>query len=76
MARLVIFGIAVEEYAEVAVSALPEWGFTRVSGAVYFHEVPLAESGDIGGAKETELLLFETLPKVEVSHYSQLVTDS
>ena len=76
MARLVIFGIAVEERAEVAVGALPEWGFTRVSGAVYFHEVPLAESGDIGGAKETELLLFETLPKVEVNHYSQLVTDS
>ena len=49
MARLVIFGIAVEECAEVAVNALPEWGFTRVSGAVYFHGVPLAESGDIGG---------------------------
>ena len=76
MARLVIFGIAVEECAEVAVNALPEWGFTRVSGAVYFHGVPLAESGDIGGAKETELLLFETLPKVGVNHHSQPVTDS
>lgn len=60
----------------MAVGALPEWGFTRVSSAVYFHGVPLAESGDIGGAKETELLLFETLPKVEVNHYSQLVTNS
>ncbi len=73
---MVVFEIAVEECAEVSVGALPEWGFTRVSGTVYFHGVPLAESGDIGGAKETELLLFETLPKVEVSHYSQLVTDS
>ena len=43
---------------------MPEWGFTRVSGAVYFHGVPLAESGDIGGAKETELPIFETLLKV------------
>jgi hypothetical protein len=48
----------------VAVGALPEWGFTRVSGAVYFHGVPLAESGDIGRAKETELPIFETLLKV------------
>ena len=30
----------------------------------------------LGRAKETELLLFETLPKVEVNHYSQLVTNS
>ena len=73
---MVVFGIAVEECAEVAVGALPEWGFTRVSGAVYFHEVPLAESGDIGRAKETELPLFETLPKVEVNQHSGLVTDS
>jgi hypothetical protein len=61
---LVVFGIAVEECAEVSVGALPEWGFTRVPGAVYFHGVPLAESGDIGGAKETELPIFETLLKV------------
>ena len=53
---------------------MPEWA--PFAGAVYFHGVPLAESGDIGGAKETELPLFETLPKVEVNHYSQLVTDS
>ena len=76
MARLVVFGIAVEECGEVSVGALPEWGFTRVSSAVYFHGVPLAESGDIGGAKETELPLFETLPKVEVNHHSRLVTNS
>ena len=69
---MVVFEIAVEECAEVSVGALPEWGFTRVSGAVYFHEVPLAESGDIGGAKETELLLFETLPKVEAVSYTHL----
>lgn len=75
MAGLVILGIAVEDCAEVAVSALPEWGFTRVSGAVYFHGVPLAESRDIGVAKETELPLFETLPKVEVNHHSQLITN-
>jgi uncharacterized protein YgbK (DUF1537 family) len=72
---LVVFGIAVEERAEVAVGALPEWGFTRVSGAVYFHGVPLAESGDIGRAKETALPLFETLPK-GVNHHSPPISNS
>jgi len=76
VARLVIFGIAVEECAEVSVGALPEWGFTRIPGAAYFHEVPLAESGDICWAEETELPLFETLPKVGVNHHSPPIFNS